>query len=123
MAHRTNFVANVNIDDNDRLKMKVNPFSNDNVWNAKYRHRFVTPKLVVSPRHGSGCFLLFFLLKSFLPTAEHSVYFLQMFRKGRIFFVWNALVLPSYLQEKFYAIELGDCGHKASYFSFRRKIN
>jgi hypothetical protein len=42
-------VANVNFDDNDRLNVNVNPFSNDNVWNAKYQHRFVILKLKVSP--------------------------------------------------------------------------
>jgi hypothetical protein len=42
------FVANVNFDDNGRLKVNVNRFSNDNVWNAENRHRIVVPKLTIS---------------------------------------------------------------------------
>jgi hypothetical protein len=41
------FVANVNVNDR-KLDANVNRFSNDNVWNGKYRHRIVVPKLLVS---------------------------------------------------------------------------
>ena len=39
------FVANVNVNDDGQLKVNVNRFSNDNVWNAENRHRIVVPKL------------------------------------------------------------------------------
>jgi len=42
------FVANVNVNSDDRLNVNVNRFMNDNVWNAKYRNRIVVPKLTVS---------------------------------------------------------------------------
>ncbi len=42
------FVANVNVD-SDGLNVNVNEFSNDNVWNGDYSHRFVIPKLTISP--------------------------------------------------------------------------
>lgn len=38
------FVANVNVNDG-QLKVNVNRFENDNVWNAENRHRVVVPKL------------------------------------------------------------------------------
>lgn len=38
------FVANVNFNDG-HLKVNMNRFSNDNVWNAENRHRIVVPKL------------------------------------------------------------------------------
>lgn len=43
------FVANVNFNDDGSLKVNVNRFENDNVWNTKYRHRVVIPKLNISP--------------------------------------------------------------------------
>lgn len=39
------FVANVNFDDDGRLKVNVNQFANDNVWNGENRHRVVVPLL------------------------------------------------------------------------------
>ena len=42
------FVANVNFNDDGQLKVNVNRFSNDNVWNAENRHRIVIPKLTIS---------------------------------------------------------------------------
>ncbi len=41
------FVANVNFNSADKLKVNVNQFENDNVWNAVNRHRFVIPKLSI----------------------------------------------------------------------------
>ena len=41
------FVANVNVNSDGTVNANVNRFSNDNVWNAKYRHRFVIPKLTI----------------------------------------------------------------------------
>ncbi len=43
------FVANVNFNADDRLKVNVNRLENDNVWNAEYQHCVVIPKLAVSP--------------------------------------------------------------------------
>ena len=37
------FVANVNFNDDGHLKLNVNKFSNDNVWNASNQHRIVVP--------------------------------------------------------------------------------
>ena len=39
------FVANVNLNSDGNLKVNVNRFSNDNVWNAENCHRIVVPKL------------------------------------------------------------------------------
>ncbi len=50
MVYRTeNFVANVNRNSDERLRVNVNPFANDNVWNAENRNRVVLPKLTISP--------------------------------------------------------------------------
>jgi hypothetical protein len=38
----------VNVNSDGNLKVNVNQFSNDNVWNADNRHRVVVPKLVIS---------------------------------------------------------------------------
>src|SRR3989344_5044508 len=38
-----------------------------------------------------------FLFKSFFPATEHSADFLQVFGKGRILFIRDAFVFPSYL--------------------------
>jgi hypothetical protein len=35
----------VNVNDDGQLNVNVNPLENDNVWNAKYQHRIVVPKL------------------------------------------------------------------------------
>ncbi|MEK7585099.1 MAG: hypothetical protein AAB455_01100 [Patescibacteria group bacterium] len=43
------FVANVNWNDDRRLKVNVNHFSNDNVWNADNRNRVVLPLLTFLP--------------------------------------------------------------------------
>lgn len=43
------FVANVNVNSDDRLNVNVNRFKNDNVWNADNHHRVVVPKLADSP--------------------------------------------------------------------------
>jgi hypothetical protein len=40
------FVANVNVNSDDHLKVNVNRFENSNVWNAGNRHRLVVPQLV-----------------------------------------------------------------------------
>jgi hypothetical protein len=69
------FVANVNFDDDGRLKVNVNRFSNDNVWNAENRHRIVVPKLLfLSLLCGES-----FAQKTFTPAAEHASYLLELF--------------------------------------------
>lgn len=50
------FVANVNVNADDRPNANVNRFSNDNVWNAENRNRVVVPKLTVSPVYLAGVF-------------------------------------------------------------------
>ena len=44
MIFCTFFVANVNVNSGE-LKVNVNRFSNDNVWNASNRNRVVVPQL------------------------------------------------------------------------------
>jgi len=76
-AVRSFFVANVNVNGR-KLKVNVNHFSNDNVWNAKYGNHVVRPLLAVSPVHhlpgGS------FLLEAVPPPAEHPANLVQEFR-------------------------------------------
>lgn len=48
------FVANVNVNDDGRLKVNVNRFSNDNVWNGDNRHRIVVPKPEFLPLSGGS---------------------------------------------------------------------
>jgi hypothetical protein len=38
----------VNVNSDGSLNANVNRFSNDNVWNAENRNRFVVPKLTLS---------------------------------------------------------------------------
>ncbi|OGI21446.1 MAG: hypothetical protein A3J06_04770 [Candidatus Moranbacteria bacterium RIFCSPLOWO2_02_FULL_48_19] len=45
------YVAYVAVGTAGRLYVRVDQFSNDSVWNAKYQHRFVIPKLTVSLVH------------------------------------------------------------------------
>lgn len=74
------FVANVNVN-SDGLNVNVNRFENDNVWNAKYAHRMVVPKMDGSPLYTGGVLLSkpFFHPPSILPIssscAERVVYF------------------------------------------------
>lgn len=61
----------MNFDDNGQLYVNVNSFSNDNVWNAKYRHRVVSLKLYVSPPFyfGGVFFFVFFSRPFFQPPS------------------------------------------------------
>lgn len=67
------FIANVNVN-SDGLNVNVNRFSNDNVWNAENRNRFVIPKLTFSPTffYGMGvfCFSKTFSCSPFLQPPS-----------------------------------------------------
>lgn len=70
------FVANVNVNSDGHLNVNVNPLSNDNVWNAENRHRFVVPQLTVSPAPPAG------VLLPILSSNRRSFgRFLRFFRK------------------------------------------
>ena len=59
MDYLTIFVANVNFDDDGRLKVNVNRLSNDNVWNASNHHRVVVPEThYFSPIYYRGVFVV-----------------------------------------------------------------
>ena len=62
------FVAKVNFDDARRLYVNVNHLSNDNVWNAKYRNRFVLPQLTFSSVVMTG--VLFLILFSIHQACD-----------------------------------------------------
>lgn len=67
------FVANVNLDSDERPNANVNRFSNDNVWNGDNRHRIVVPKLLYFSHHyldGSFVSKPFFQPPSCLPISS-----------------------------------------------------
>lgn len=70
------FVANVNVNSDGSLNVNVNRFSNDNVWNAEYHHRFAVPQLTVFPSRWVG--VLFPILFSSRQAFDR---FLRFFRK------------------------------------------
>lgn len=83
------FVANVNVD-GGKLKVNVNRFSNDNVWNAVNRHLVVVPQhIIFSPSLGE------FLSPAPSATRPASDQLLAAVRLGQCTFVYQVRGFPT----------------------------
>ena len=95
----------MNLDSDAKLKVNVNRFENDNVWNVENRHRIVVPKQAVPSALMGGSFIF----NALFPSSDHTAELLDFFGYFDIFFGINFFRIPSQLEEKLHQIYFLDC--------------